>query len=145
MLMTTNDDDHLHSADIEKSRLRRLTSAVFRASALVYLHSVISGDHPQCPEIMNNVTETVECLRRAEDVSTARHVVHSMVFNICVCGCLSDDPQFRNYFLQLLQEQQMETAGNCALVCDLIRRVWTSREGGMPVDWRVVMRDVLLI
>lgn len=145
MLMATNDNDHPHPAGIEKSRLRRLTSAVFRASALVYLHSVMSGDHPQCPEIMDNVTETVECLRRAEDVSTARHVVHSMIFNICVCGCLTDDPQFRDYFLQLLQEQQMETAGNCALVCDLMRRVWTSREGGTPVDWRVVMRDVLLV
>jgi hypothetical protein len=145
MLMTTNENDHPHPAEIQKSRLQRLTSAVFRASALVYLHSVISGDHPLCPEIMDNVTETVECLRRAEDVSAARHVVHSMVFNISVCGCLTDVPQFRDYFLQLLQEQQMETAGNCALICDLMRRVWTSREGGTPVDWRVVMRDVLLV
>lgn len=145
MLKTINDNDHLHPVDIDKSRLRRLTSAVFRASALVYLHSVMSGDHPQCPEIMDNVTDTVECLRLAEDVSAGRHVVHSMVFNICVCGCLTDDLQFRGYFLQLLQEQQMETAGNCALVCDLMRRVWTSREGGTPVDWRVVMRDVLLV
>ncbi|KAG1781712.1 fungal-specific transcription factor domain-containing protein [Suillus placidus] len=145
MLKTTNDSDHPHPADTEKSRLRRLTSDVFRASTLVYLHSVISGDYPQCPEIMDNVTETVKCLRRAEDVSTARHIVHSMVFNICVCGCLTDVPQFRDYFVQLLQEQQMETAGNCALVCDLMRRVWTGREGGIPVDWRVVMRDMLLV
>lgn len=145
MLKTTNDSDHPHPADTEKSRLRRLTSDVFRASALVYLHSVISGDYPQCPEIMDNVTETVKCLRRAEDVSTARHIVHSMVFNICVCGCLTDVPQFRDYFVQLLQEQQMETVGNCALVCDLMRRVWTGREGGIPMDWRVVMRDMLLV
>lgn len=144
MLKTTNNDNP-RPADTGGPRLRRLTSDVFRASTLVYLHSVISGDHPQCPEIMDNVAETVKCLRRAEDVSTASHVVHSMIFNICVCGCLTDVPQFRDYFLQLLQEQQMETAGNCALACDLIRRVWTSREGGMPVDWRVVMRDMLLV
>ncbi|KAG2146136.1 fungal-specific transcription factor domain-containing protein [Suillus bovinus] len=145
ILKTTNVDDYLHPAETEKCRLRRLTSAIFRTSALVYLHSVLSGDYPLCPEIMNFVTETVACLRRAEDVSTSRHVVRSMVFNICVCGCLTDDPQFRGYFLQLLQEQQMQTAGNCVLVSDLMRRVWTNREGGMPVDWRVVMRDMLLV
>ncbi|KAG1750869.1 fungal-specific transcription factor domain-containing protein [Suillus lakei] len=145
ILRSTNDNDYPHAADTEKSRRQRLTSDVFRASALVYLHSVISGDHPQCPEIMGNVAETVKCLRRAEDVSTTRHVVRGMVFNICVCGCLTDEPVYRDYFLQLLQEQQMETVGNCALVCDLMRRVWTSREGGMPVDWRVVMRDMLLV
>ncbi|KAG1841655.1 fungal-specific transcription factor domain-containing protein [Suillus subalutaceus] len=144
-MLKTTDDNNPHPADTERSRLRRLTSDTFRASALVYLHSVMSGDHPQCPEIMDNVAETVMCLRRAEDVSTARHVVHSMVFNICVCGCLTDVPEYRDYFLRLLQEQQMETAGNCGLACDLMRRVWTSREGGMPVDWRVVMRDMLLV
>lgn len=145
MLKTTNDNNNPHPADAEKSRLQHLTSAVFRASALVYLHSVISGNHPQCPEIMGYVAETVKCLKRAENVSTASRVVHSMVFNICVCGCLTDVPEFRDYFLKLLQEQQMKTAGNCALVCDLMRRVWTSREAGIPVDWRVVMRDVLLV
>jgi hypothetical protein len=145
ILNTANENYNPHPADTERFRLRRLTSDVFRASTLVYLHSVISGDHPHCPEIMDNVAKTVECLRRAEDVSTARHVVHSMIFNICVCGCLTDIPQFREYFLRLLHEQQMETAGNCALACDLMRRVWTSREGGTPVDWRIVMRDMLLV
>lgn len=142
ILKTTNDNNNAHPADAEISHL---TSAVFRASALVYLHSVISGNHPQCPEIMGYIAETVKFLRRAEEVSMASRVVHGMVFNICVCGCLTDVPEFRDYFLKLLQEQQMGTAGNCALVCDLMRRVWTSREGGTPLDWRVVMRDVLLV
>ncbi|KAG2154034.1 fungal-specific transcription factor domain-containing protein [Suillus clintonianus] len=145
ILNNTNVNNHSHGAETEKSRRRRLTSDVFRSSALVYLHSVLSGDHPLCPEILYNVTETIKCLGRTEDVGTARHVVRSVVFSICVCGCLTDDPAFRGYFLQLLQELQMETVGNCALVCDLMRRVWTSREGGTPVDWRVVMREILLV
>ncbi|KAG1750858.1 fungal-specific transcription factor domain-containing protein [Suillus lakei] len=142
ILKTTNDTDYLLGVqDTEKSRRRRLTSDVFRASALVYLHSVISGDHPQCPEIMTNIAETVECLRRAEDVSTARHVVRSVVFSICICGCLTDVPEYRKYFLRRLQEQQTETVGNCARVAQLMREVWSSRERGEPVDWRVVMRQ----
>ncbi|KAG1781713.1 fungal-specific transcription factor domain-containing protein [Suillus placidus] len=140
ILKSTNDPDHLPEYDTEKSRRRRLTSDIFRASALVYLHSIISGDHPQCPEIMSNITETVKCLRRAEDVSTARHVVRGVVFSICICGCLTDVPQYRDYFLRRLQEQQT-TVGNCARVAQLMREVWSSRERGEPVDWRVVMQQ----
>ncbi|KAG1887055.1 fungal-specific transcription factor domain-containing protein [Suillus subluteus] len=141
ILKSTGDPDQLYGFDTEQSRRRRLTSDVFRASALVYLHSVISGDHPQCPEIMTHITETVECLRRAEDISTARHVVRSVVFSICICGCLTDVPAYRNYFLRRLQEQQTETVGNCTRVAQLMREVWSSRERGEPVDWRVVMQQ----
>ncbi|KAG1821628.1 fungal-specific transcription factor domain-containing protein [Suillus subaureus] len=140
ILKSTNDPDH-YNFDTEQSRRRSLTSDVFRASALVYLHSVISGDHPQCPEIMSHIAETVECLRRAEDISTARHVVRSVVFSICICGCLTDVPQYRSYFLRRLHEQQTETVGNCTRVAQLMREVWNSRERGEPVDWRVVMQQ----
>ncbi|KAG1750868.1 fungal-specific transcription factor domain-containing protein [Suillus lakei] len=128
ILKTTNGTDYLDVQDTEKSRRRRLTSDVFHASALDYLHSVINGDHPQCTEIKNDIAETVECLRRAEDVSTARHVVRSVVFSICICGCLTDVPRYRKYFLRRLQEQQTETVGNCAQVAQLMREVWSSRE-----------------
>ncbi|KAG1835102.1 hypothetical protein EV424DRAFT_1582716 [Suillus variegatus] len=141
ILKTTSDPDYLQGFESEKLRRRRLTSDVFRASALVYFHSVVSGDHPQCPEIMSNIAETVKCLGRAEDVSTARHVVRSVVFSICMCGCLTDDLQYREYFLRRLREQQTETVGNCTRVAELMRKVWRSRERGEPVDWRVVMQQ----
>jgi uncharacterized protein (DUF2384 family) len=51
-----------------------------------------------------------------------------------------DVPQRRKYFLRRLQEQQTETMGNCARVAELMREVWSSRERGEPVDWRVVMQ-----
>jgi len=119
---------------------RYLTSEVFRTSALVYLHSVISGDHPQCPEIVSGIEKTVECLKHAPDIRTARSVVRSVVFSICICGCLTDNPAHRKYFLERLQEQQTETVGNCARVGDLMKEVWTHCERNQPVDWRVVMR-----
>ncbi|KAG2112142.1 fungal-specific transcription factor domain-containing protein [Suillus cothurnatus] len=141
ILKSANASDPDHLLDTERSRRRHLTSDVFRASALVYLHSVISGDHPQCPEIMSNIAETVKCLRRAEDISTARQVVRTVVFSICICGCLTDVPQYREYFLRRLHEQQTETVGNCARVAQLMKEVWNSRERGEPVDWRVVMQQ----
>ena len=127
--------------DAEKRRRRFLTSEVFRASALVYLHSVISGDHPQCPEIVTGIEKTVQSLKNAEDISTARYVVRSVVFSICICGCLTDDKQHRRYFLRRLEEQQTETVGNCARVGDLMQKVWAHRECNRPVDWREVMQE----
>jgi hypothetical protein len=141
ILKSTNDPDRLYGSDTEKSRRCHLTSDVFRASSLVYLYSVISGDHPRCPDIMDNITETVKCLRRAEDVSTARYFVRSVLFSICICGCLTDVPAYRKYFLRRLQEQQTETVGDCTRVAQLMKEVWNSRERGEPVDWRVVMRQ----
>jgi hypothetical protein len=140
ILKTANGSDHPQPADMEKSRRRRLTSDVFRASSLVYLNSVIS-DHPQCLEILTNIAETVACLRRAEDFSIVCHVVRSVMFSICICGCLTDVLPYRNYFLRRLQEQQTETVGNYARVAQLMRDVWSRRERGEPVDWRVVMQQ----
>ncbi|KAH7884374.1 fungal-specific transcription factor domain-containing protein [Phlebopus sp. FC_14] len=129
----------------KRQRTRWLTSEVFRASAYVYLHSVISGDYPQCPEIIEAVNETVRCLKAAEEGQTGRAVVRSVVFSICICGCLTEDGQHRRYFLKRLQEeQQRDSFGNCTQVELLIREVWKRRRGG-SVDWRQVMREAEML
>ena len=50
---------------------RKLTNDVFRASARVYLHTVLSGDYPSSPEISAAVTETIECLKRVSQIGRA--------------------------------------------------------------------------
>lgn len=120
---------------------RTLTSEVFRASARVYLHSVLSGDSPSCKEISDGVQDTIRCLERVPK-DRNRKVVRSVVFSICICGCLTDDQWQRDFFLRRLQEQQQETVGNCVQVEKLIRQVWKERENGNfeSVTWRDVMR-----
>lgn len=130
----------------EKARAeqRRLTSEVFRASAHVYLHSVVSGDFPRCPEIIEAVNETVRCLTDAEDGPTGRAVVRSVVFSICICGCLTEDYAHQAYFLKRLQEQQGLSLGNSQQVSYLIQEVWKRRSRG-AVDWRQVMREAEML
>ncbi|KAI0768033.1 fungal-specific transcription factor domain-containing protein, partial [Trametes elegans] len=133
----------------EIAQRRRLTNAIFRASAKVYLHAVLSGDYPACPEIMNAVTETIDALRRvpADAPSLHRGVVRSVVFGICVSGCLTDDPRQRSFLLQMLELQTRESVGNVGEVKRLMQEVWdrrdSEREPGYykPVDWRAVMRE----
>ncbi|EGN98763.1 hypothetical protein SERLA73DRAFT_181396 [Serpula lacrymans var. lacrymans S7.3] len=140
---------YLHlSVDAELETRRHLTSEVFRASARVYLHSVLSGDFPGCPEIVDGVKDTVQCLQQVpEYTTTSRFVVRSVVFSICICGCLTDNTGYRAYFLKRLEEQQKESVGNCSTVMTLMREVWNKRASGQPVDWRQVMREstVLLV
>ena len=135
----------LDAGEKQRAQQRRLTSEVFRASAHVYLHSVVSGDFPRCPEIMEAVDDTVKCLMAAEDGPTGRAVVRSVVFSICICGCLTEDPVNQNYFLKRLQEQQGLSIGNSQQVSYLIQEVWKRRSRGGSVDWRQVMREAEML
>ena len=138
---------------------RRLTADIFRATARVYLHSVISGEHPGCPEIREGVRETIEILKRvpagngngngngngggaststsagtstgsssASSSSVARSVLRSVVFGICLCGSLADDPADREFLLRRLDaEEKAEGVGNCASARSVMQEVWRSR------------------
>ncbi|GBE87848.1 hypothetical protein SCP_1200730 [Sparassis crispa] len=133
------------AADPDVAARRQLTNDIFRASARVYLHTVLSGDFPSCPEIIAGVAETIECLRRVPThlPAVSRGVVRSVVFGICICGCLTDDPRHRAFLLKMLESQQGESVGNVSEVRKLMEDVWARRERnqGGPVNWRDVMRE----
>lgn len=124
---------------------RRLTNQIFRASAKVYLHTVLSGDHPSSPEISAAVTETIDCLRRVPQANNAllsRSVIRSVVFGICICGCLTDDPGQQKFLRELLEQQEAELVGNVVAVRRLMEDVWARRAAGnkgSSVNWREVM------
>ena len=136
---------------------RKLTNDIFRASARVYLHTVLSGDYPSSPEISAAVTETIGCLRRvpqANNASLSRSVVRSVVFGICICGCLTDQPSQQAFLREMLEQQEAEVVGNVVAVRRLMEDVWRRRataEGRKTwtVNWREVMleggRELLLV
>jgi C6 transcription factor Pro1 len=129
---------------------RRLTANIFRATAKVYLHSVVSGDYPQVPEIRSSVNETLSCLRQipASRSALSSSVLRSVVFGICLCGCLTDDYDERQILLRRLEEEQEEGVGNCEEAKKVMECVWAKREeargaaGNVAVDWRQVINDL---
>lgn len=126
---------------------RRLTNDIFRASARVYLHTVLSGDYPSCPEIISAVTDVIESLRRVplDKALVSRSVLRSVVFGICIAGCLTDSQDQRRFLMHILDTQQRETVGNVVEVKQLMQQVWLRRDSegdlGLPVNWRDVMRE----
>ncbi|KAI0067251.1 hypothetical protein BV25DRAFT_1794791, partial [Artomyces pyxidatus] len=124
---------------------RRLTSDIFRATAKVYLHSVLSGEYPLCPEIREGVAEMIQCLQSvpAAQSSLSSSVLRSVVFGICLAGCLTDDWEERRFILHRLQEEQNEGVGNCAEARAVMERVWERRaeSAGQPVSWRDAMQQ----
>jgi len=136
---------------------RKLTNDIFRASARVYLHTVLSGDYPSSPEISAAVTETIDCLKRvpqANNAALSRSVIRSVVFGICICGCLTDQPSQQAFLREMLEQQEVEVVGNVMAVRRLMEDVWRRRataEGKKTwtVNWREVMfeggRELLLV
>jgi C6 transcription factor Pro1 len=132
----------------EVEERRRLTNDIFRASARVYLHTVLSGDYPGCDEIAAAVKETIECLQRVprHKALVSRAVLRSVVFGICISGCLTDNREQREFLIQLLETQTRESVGNIEEVKRLMQQVWMRRAApgnqGQPVNWRDVMREM---
>jgi len=129
---------------------RRLAANVFRSSARVYLHSVLSGCLPHVEEIACGVEETLNILKKVPTSSGAsRSVVRSVVLSIALCGCMTDDASHRTFLsscLVSLAGQEVEVLGNCRQARELMERVWERRDSGeMGVDWRDVISEMSLL
>ncbi|KAI5119122.1 hypothetical protein M0805_007868 [Coniferiporia weirii] len=126
---------------------RRLTANIFRASARLYLHTVLSGDRPGVKEIADGVRDTVDALRKVptEPASLRRSVVRSVVFPICLAGCMAEDLGHREMLRQVLEGEG--GVGNCAEVVRVMEIVWArrreARRGGPGggVGWRDILRE----
>lgn len=133
------------TTDPELALARSRAAEIFRAAALVYLRSVISGDHPDVPDIAESVNDTVRCLRELHQSPTPKvisSVVRSTVFAVFMCGCLTNDSSQRRFLRDQLGTEN--GPGNCASVAQLLDEMTQYRKSGdknMPVPWRQRLHD----
>jgi C6 transcription factor Pro1 len=131
---------------------RYLASDIFRASARLYLRSVVSGDYPDVPEIRESVEDTLQCIQRIPPGETgqstiARSVVRSTVFSFFICGALAEESQ-RHIILERVEREICESLGNCSSIRTLLTKLWeerpqhpTRRGSNPPVEWRGLLKD----
>ncbi|KAJ7707436.1 fungal-specific transcription factor domain-containing protein [Mycena rosella] len=150
-------DKHLHPtaselpyAATETDVARDLSSSIFRAATRVYLRSIVSGDYPHVPEIMEAIEETMEFVRAPQEHSQKVHssVVRSTVFAFFICGALTDNSRLRTEIYKRLclegEDLATSTVGNSGSIKRLLQQIWAGRSkhaARTPVPWRDVLRD----
>jgi hypothetical protein len=84
------------------------------------------------------VQETIDCLQLApagagrQSMSVARSVLRSVMFRICLSGCLADDPQECEFLLRHLDAEQAKGVSNCVSACLVMQEVWNQRTLATP-------------
>ncbi|KAJ3834979.1 fungal-specific transcription factor domain-containing protein [Lentinula raphanica] len=117
--------------------VRKLLASIFRATALLYLHTILHDPNPGVSDISASVNGVVQLIGQLQP----SHVDRVIVFPICLAACMTDDPVHRDFLKGRLKAQD-ESIGNLTKARLLIEAVWQKRDiHGGTVDWRETMRD----
>ncbi|KAG6845480.1 hypothetical protein H0H87_008840 [Tephrocybe sp. NHM501043] len=137
---------------------RVLASEIFRASARLYLRAVVSGDHPNVPEIEESVQDTITCMERlnlypcnseVHGQTMSRSVVRNTVFGFFICGAFAERAEHREVIRNLLDREGNEP-GNCGSIRRLLIGMWHERDDWRTqhpraVDWRNVLLQAKIL
>jgi len=117
--------------------MRRVAACLFRETAILYLHTVLSDPIPGVPEITSSVDLIIKLFSRLPPSELDR----SLVFPLCLTGCMTDNRARRDLLKGRLQAQD-ENLGNILQARALMEAVWRRRDVGRgAVDWREIMHN----
>jgi hypothetical protein len=133
----------------DKDMARGLSSNIFRAATRVYLRSIVSGDFPHVPDIMEAIDETMSFVLAPHGSQRVHScVVRSTVFAFFICGALTDKSHYRDEIHNKLslkfEDASTSTVGNSASIRKLLNKIWSGRSKmppRAPVPWRDVLRE----
>ncbi|KAL0060184.1 hypothetical protein AAF712_013031 [Marasmius tenuissimus] len=117
--------------------IRRVVAGIFRETSLLFLHTVVNSPSPSVPEINTSVDGLVTLIRQLAPSDIDR----TLVFPICLAGCMTDNAVHRDFLKGRLQAQD-ETIGNIMATRFLMEGVWQKRDvSGSHIDWRELIRE----
>jgi hypothetical protein len=133
------------------ARLSRAASVeitkVYALTALTYLHVVISGAHPDLPEIADSVSSTIT----AFGALVEKELLLNLVWPFCVTSFLASENQ-QGVIRAFISAEAMDrkSFGVFQTALKLIEECWRERKSGLTGhDWTYVMnsigRPVLLV
>ncbi|THC93891.1 hypothetical protein EYZ11_006643 [Aspergillus tanneri] len=115
-------------------------SKLFALSAVIYLHVVISGAHPELPEIAEAVSQTVVVFKGLRD----RRLLQSiLVWPFCISGCLAVGEQ-QSFFRDLFSAAGIKesTIGTCFEAFQIMEECWEARKTrSYNCDWVSIMKQ----
>ena len=136
--------------------MRSVVGKIFRETALLFLHTVVSdwipgtyleysclrwGAHDYIYIGVPEIKDTVENIIHLFTQLPSSELDRSLVFPLCLAGCLTDDGDRRNFLKGRLQYQD-ENIGNILQARGLMEGVWRRRDvTGGAVNWREVIHN----
>jgi hypothetical protein len=130
------------SENASKPLVREITR-IFANAALVYLEVIISGPHPDLPEIRQGVSKTMAALDTLRD----KDLVRNLLWPVCIAGCMAT-AEYESYWRNLLSDvsQDQWSFGRPRNVLKIMEKCWLLRkcelETVVAVDWMTAMRNL---
>jgi hypothetical protein len=102
-----------------------IITRIFASAALVYLHVVVSGPHPELPEIQKSVSDTVAAFKGLPDPRLMR----GLTWPFTIAGCMAMGTQ-QHYFRTSLSAQCRNdpACGNLKRRSAVIEECWRMRQ-----------------
>jgi hypothetical protein len=101
--------------------------SILALSELKYLHIVVSGPHPDLPEIVGSVSRAVHTFEKLSN----KDLLQNTVWPFCVTGCMvSEDKQ--DVFRALISagSTQRTAFGTFRRACEIVEKCWKTRTTG---------------
>ncbi|GLA61274.1 hypothetical protein AtubIFM54640_001793 [Aspergillus tubingensis] len=118
------------------SRAHPSINKAFGLGAIAYLHVVLSGAHPELPEIAQTVSEAIIVFQMLRD----QRLLSSVVWPFCIVGCLAQ-PDQRPSFRELFTTAEA-TVGTLAEAFRVMEECWQARKSRTSeCDWVSVMNE----
>jgi len=146
-LVAMKSEHSLESHNSTLSTAQTDITSIFALSALTYLHVVISGAHPELPEIVESISKTINALK----CLTEPRLLRNLVWPFCVTGCLAAEEQ-QDFLRELVSKAEITpfTIGTCFQAFKIVEECWEMRKTRLHnCDWAFIMNrrgyNVLLI
>ncbi|PWY87259.1 C6 transcription factor [Aspergillus sclerotioniger CBS 115572] len=114
-------------------------SKAFGLAAIAYLHVVISGAHPELPEIAKIVSEIIVVFQTLRD----QRLLQNVVWPFCISGCLALEEHqrcFRDLFAA--SEGTEPTGGTLGEAYQVMEECWQARKSrSSDCDWVSIMNE----
>jgi hypothetical protein len=110
---------------------------IYALSAMTYLHVVISGAHPELPEIIESVSKTIAGFQSLIDAK----LLCNLVWPFCITGCLAREEQHA-FFRDLSSAAEITgpTVGTSLEAFQIMEECWKARKTySFSCDWVSIM------
>jgi hypothetical protein len=127
--------------EYDQSYLNSCVTRVYCCAGLVYLNVVVSGAHPNLPEIRHNVAQAIEAFKALPYPD----LVNSLIWSLCVTGCMSlerDENFFRGIARSADPTDSNFGASKARIILEECWRLRKLDHDSGKVDWRTAMNSL---